>query len=200
MSTPPGTVPVRPSLASELSAKDRRRRSSHHSRLHLPAHPEDPPIPPRLVGSTLMRDMTVRPDEPHRVSWMARPEQWLDGDEFGSRLENIQSVSPTHGYSRSSSIVGTYQTRRTLRPAPLSVQSMPPPTVPAFAVAAPRATRPALLAQIETQLAALNLILPHALTLEEKFNMWDDNESVIFTTDIADAAIEIHNIRRPMTV
>lgn len=61
-------------------------RSSSRSRLHLPAHPNEPPVPPRLVGSELLRKVT-HPETHHHNS----SEVWIDGDEFGTRKGSSHS-------------------------------------------------------------------------------------------------------------
>ncbi|OSX60308.1 hypothetical protein POSPLADRAFT_1058481 [Postia placenta MAD-698-R-SB12] len=164
-------------------------RRSSRNRLHLPAHPEDPPIPPRLIGSPLLKKMTVRPDEPHLLSTKAQSELWIDGDEFGTRRRQSASPmaspplstspsSPRYGHRRSSSIVGANRSRSHSPPPTPALASPPPPVppIPSFALATPGAKRsvvrspPAHRTQI--QIPNLDLAPQYTLTSPSKSNRW----------------------------
>ncbi|KAI0353578.1 hypothetical protein OH77DRAFT_1406675 [Trametes cingulata] len=66
------------------------RRISSRSRLHLPAHLNEPPIPPRLVGSPLLEKLTHT--APASMSPKAQQQLWFDGDEFGTRTASQSSA------------------------------------------------------------------------------------------------------------
>ncbi|KZT12532.1 uncharacterized protein LAESUDRAFT_718798 [Laetiporus sulphureus 93-53] len=103
--------------------------------------------------------MTVRPDEPHILSYKAQSELWIDGDEFGTRRHENAShsaspaitnspSSPRRGHRRSPSIVGAHSPRSRSRsppPAPMVASPPPPvPPIPSFALASPGAKRSVL--------------------------------------------------------
>ncbi|KAH9938232.1 uncharacterized protein B0H18DRAFT_949643 [Fomitopsis serialis] len=129
-------------------------------RLHLPPHPEEPPIPPRLIGSPLLKRMTVRPDQPHLLSYKAQSELWIDGDEFGTRKTESAQTSPASspsspapvsprrpGHRRTPSIVVSSPRKRSHSPPPSPMPAAPPPPVPPIpssALATPGAKRATL--------------------------------------------------------
>ncbi|KAI0732999.1 hypothetical protein C8Q72DRAFT_881921 [Fomitopsis betulina] len=135
-------------------------RRTSRNRLQLPAHPEEPPIPPRLIGSPLLRRMTVRPDQPHLLSYKAQSELWIDGDEFGTRrTESAQTLSASSssstspsspkrpGHRRMPSITISPPRMRSRSPPPSPMPNLPPPPVPpipSFALATPGAKRATL--------------------------------------------------------
>ncbi|PSS35453.1 hypothetical protein PHLCEN_2v1608 [Hermanssonia centrifuga] len=93
-----------------------RRQSSRNTRLHLPQRQEDPPIPPRLVGSPLLNNLISSNKPIVRNDRVQQPEVWIDGDEFG-----------TH---RSRSNPSGADVRRSAQSAGTSI----PPPPPGFAV------------------------------------------------------------------
>ncbi|KAH9844220.1 uncharacterized protein C8Q71DRAFT_852727 [Rhodofomes roseus] len=157
--SPPPRIPSPQYMSSPLPSPrpDLPRRSSRN-RLHLPAHPEEPPIPPRLIGSPLLRQMTVRPDQPHLLSYKAQSELWIDGDEFGTRRTESTQTSPATsssspvsprrpGHRRTPSIVLSPPQTRSRSPPPSPMPSAPPPPVPPIpssAFATPGAKRATL--------------------------------------------------------
>ncbi|EMD40794.1 hypothetical protein CERSUDRAFT_80447, partial [Gelatoporia subvermispora B] len=104
------------------------------NRLHLPAHPNEPPIPPRLIGSPLLQKLTS--DSPC-TSPRAASEVWLDRDEFGTQRAHAQSRNPSSlapsgsvPLPQSSSATPQQRHRRSGSPPPSSRQYAPPPPVP----------------------------------------------------------------------
>ncbi|OCH92914.1 hypothetical protein OBBRIDRAFT_392996 [Obba rivulosa] len=83
------TPPSHMSSPQSSNAPQRPPLPHRHSRnrLHLPAHPNEPPIPPRLIGSPLLQKLTT---EPHYISPKAASEVWLDRDEFGIQRSHSQ--------------------------------------------------------------------------------------------------------------
>ncbi|CDO71298.1 hypothetical protein BN946_scf184908.g55 [Trametes cinnabarina] len=68
------------------------RRVSSRSRLHLPANLNEPPIPPRLVGSPLLEKLTnTQPSS--TITPRAQQQLWFDGDEFGTRRSGPPQLS-----------------------------------------------------------------------------------------------------------
>ncbi|KAH9951661.1 hypothetical protein B0H21DRAFT_185822 [Amylocystis lapponica] len=136
-------------------------RRSSRNRLHLPAHPDEPPIPPRLIGSPLLKKLTsTSHSEPHLLSQKVQSELWIDGDEFGIRRTadshpdlpspaSSTSSSSKRGHRRTSSVVGSPSSRsRSPPPAPLLFSPPPPvPPIPSFALAVPGARRARLRSQ-----------------------------------------------------
>ena len=57
-----------------------RRTSNRSARLHLPQRQEEPPIPPRLVGSPLLNTLLSATKQP----LTPRHDAWVDGNEFGT--------------------------------------------------------------------------------------------------------------------
>ncbi|KAI1795159.1 hypothetical protein LXA43DRAFT_67064 [Ganoderma leucocontextum] len=141
------------------------RRVSSRSRLHLPPHLNDPPIPPRLVGSPLLEKL-VHPD-PATLTPKIQKQLWFDGDEFGTRRStqlmqteesdgfpfSRSSPSPPRSPSsrrfhrRTSSIAPVARARSHSPPPPQqsSAVSIPPvPPIPSSAFNTPGAKRPVL--------------------------------------------------------
>ncbi|KAK7695935.1 hypothetical protein QCA50_000574 [Cerrena zonata] len=114
------------------------RRRSSRSRLHLPANPAEPPIPPRLIGSPLLRITNSPQSQPCYFTAKAQSELWLDGDEFGiNRKENahLQDIAPPPPASPltptgNQKRTFTKPTRRSGSPPPTPKLSSPPPPVP----------------------------------------------------------------------
>ncbi|GBE79656.1 hypothetical protein BKA93DRAFT_275606 [Sparassis latifolia] len=126
---------------------------SSRSRL-IPTQLEEPPIPPRLIGSPLLQKLTAS-HEPHVLSQKVQSELWIDGDEFGtqkSRAESSSTPSPVspasspssrRGHRRSPSVVATCRSR-SHSPPPTPQFDLPPPPVPPIplsALATPGARR-----------------------------------------------------------
>ncbi|KAI0347129.1 hypothetical protein BDW22DRAFT_1425197 [Trametopsis cervina] len=117
-----------------------------NTRLQLPTHPEDPPIPPRLVGSPLLDKLT----SPHNPSASPRP-FWIDNNEFGtssttstsnpssstnsSTSSNSPSTSPSSSSALSSSSAHDQKQNRSARraPPPEPRYTSPPPPLPPYA-------------------------------------------------------------------
>lgn len=74
---PPPAMPSPPALP--------RRASARNTRLHL--RPEEPPIPPRLIGSPLLDKLLSPTASPASKQLAAQrvQEMWIDGDEFSVR-------------------------------------------------------------------------------------------------------------------
>lgn len=110
-------------------------------RLHLPTHPHEPPVPPRLVGSELLRKVTH--PEPHHQNYS---EVWLDGDEFGTRRASSQSPMSSPALTVSSLSPGTPPTsirgsrRMQSVTLPKRARSHSPPPTPHFAYHEPALT------------------------------------------------------------
>ncbi|EKM59130.1 uncharacterized protein PHACADRAFT_249365 [Phanerochaete carnosa HHB-10118-sp] len=68
-----------------------RRASALNTRLHV--RPEEPPIPPRLIGSPLLEKLMTSPSTSPRSA----QEMWIDGDEFSVRKNGhaVLSSAPT---------------------------------------------------------------------------------------------------------
>lgn len=155
------------------------RRRSSRSRLHLPSNPAEPPIPPRLIGSPLLR-ITGAPQsqQPCYFSAKAQSELWLDGDEFGinrketAHLQDIVPPPPSSPLSSGSTInqrrTSTKCTRRSSSPPPTPKLSSPPPPVPpipASAFASPGSKRSAVRStkgKTSSHLSIPELVLPSA--------------------------------------
>ncbi|KAH9918254.1 uncharacterized protein BXZ73DRAFT_105381 [Epithele typhae] len=69
------------------------RRVSSRSRLHLPSNLNDPPIPPRLIGSPLLDKLTA--PESGALTSNIQKQLWFDGDEFGTRAAATASQVQT---------------------------------------------------------------------------------------------------------
>ncbi|EPT03713.1 hypothetical protein FOMPIDRAFT_1014557 [Fomitopsis schrenkii] len=159
--SPPRRMPSPQYMPSSLpSPRPGIPRRTSRNRLHLPAHPEEPPIPPRLIGSPLLKRMTVRPDQPHLLSYKAQSELWIDGDEFGTRRTGSAQTSPVQssssipppspkrpGHRRTPSITMSPPRVRSRSPPPSPMPNLPPPPVPPIpssALATPGAKRATL--------------------------------------------------------
>ncbi|KAI9066734.1 hypothetical protein FKP32DRAFT_1609817 [Trametes sanguinea] len=146
------------------------RRVSSRSRLHLPANLNEPPIPPRLVGSPLLEKLTsIQPSS--TISPRVQQQLWFDGDEFGTRTtgpaqsaSNSPLASPSASSSfsspngtprsaaarrarrRSPSVAYNRRTRSHSPPPPPQSSAVPPPVppIPSSAFDTPGAKRPVL--------------------------------------------------------
>ncbi|KAI0686009.1 hypothetical protein BC835DRAFT_1420728 [Cytidiella melzeri] len=97
-----------------------RRTSTRNTRLQLPSHQEEPPIPPRLIGSPLLDRLSSASN----ISSHPRP-MWLDGNEFGTSSTPVASpVAKTKRSARQS-------------PPPEPRYTSPPPPLPSFASTTP---------------------------------------------------------------
>ena len=138
----PSPQPMHTSLPPPLP-----RRVSSRTRLHLPLHPEEPPIPPRLIGSPLLQRFTATSQsQPQYMSEKAQSELWLDGDEFGTkRKENahLQVIAPPSPLLAPSTPKRSPRHRsRSPPPTPrLSTPPPPVPPVPSSALATPGAKK-----------------------------------------------------------
>ena len=84
---PAAALPAAPALP--------RRTSSHSARLHLHRQ-EEPPIPPRLVGSPLLNNL-INPHAPAAPKQPpVRRAQWIDGDEFGTASKQGAAAAPRY--------------------------------------------------------------------------------------------------------
>ncbi|TFK92185.1 hypothetical protein K466DRAFT_595423 [Polyporus arcularius HHB13444] len=137
-------------------------RMASRSRLHLPSHPGDPPIPPRLVGSVLLERLN-RPD-PVTLTPKIQKQLWFDGDEFGTQRASPvfsdestgspcssapstpRSASSRRSHRRTSSVSLACRARSHSPPPPeqLSVSIPPVPPIPSSAFDSPGAKRAAL--------------------------------------------------------
>jgi hypothetical protein len=91
-----------------------RRISARNTRLTLPARPEDPPIPPRLIGSPLLDKLNSA------YSVHAQPRaQWIDGNEFGTSSSTSTSPLENNKLKRSSRQAPPPEPRFTSPPPPL---------------------------------------------------------------------------------
>ncbi|KAH9899951.1 hypothetical protein C8Q73DRAFT_340937 [Cubamyces lactineus] len=138
------------------------RRVSSRSRLHLPQTLNEPPIPPRLVGSPLLEKLTHH--QPSTMSSKAQQQLWFDGDEFGTRrsgpaCSDSPLASPSHSPSsspttprasrrahrRSPSVAYSRRTRSHSPPPPPQSSVVPPvPPIPSSAFDTPGTRRPVL--------------------------------------------------------
>ncbi|KAI0638102.1 hypothetical protein C8Q77DRAFT_1153780 [Trametes polyzona] len=139
------------------------RRISSRSRLHLPSNLNEPPIPPRLVGSPLLEKLTHQ--QPCAISPKAQQQLWFDGDEFGTRRSGssqsellaspASSASPPstprtnssrRSHRRSPSVAYNRRTRSHSPPPPPQSTVVPPPVppIPSSAFDSPGAKRPVL--------------------------------------------------------
>lgn len=128
-----------------------RRTSTRNARLQLPTRPDDPPIPPRLVGSPLLDKLI----SPHTKSQQKQQRGiWIDGDEFGTS---------SHSPSQSPVLDATHsKTKRSQRPHPPPEPryTTSPPPLPPFASSARHSS------QHKTALAADLLPSTHRYDLE----------------------------------
>ncbi|KAI0959517.1 hypothetical protein AcW1_004321 [Taiwanofungus camphoratus] len=197
--SPPPRMPSPHLPPSPLSSPPLIPRRTSRNRLQLPPHPEEPPIPPRLVGSPLLEKFTSNsPHEPHLLSQKAQSELWIDGDEFGTRNRELSgqnpipssSASPGSGSSprrshrRSASLVP--HRARSPPPAPLSTSPPPPvPPIPSFALATPGTKRSVVYSQpaSHTQVKGPNLGMSSPLNHPSppKRNRWARGEAWIAT-------------------
>ena len=93
-----------------------RRISARNTRLQLPTRPEEPPIPPRLIGSPLLdkfNSSTTINTQPRAL--------WIDGNEFGTSTPTASPVLD--------------KPKRSARqaPPPEPRYTSPPPPLPPFA-------------------------------------------------------------------
>lgn len=164
---PPPRMPSPQLVPAALSPPVFPRRVSSRSRLHLPPHLNEPPIPPRLVGSPLLEKL-VHPD-PATLTPKIQKQLWFDGDEFGTRRSTPMRTEGSEGFpfhQCSPSPPGTPRSpssrrfhRRTPAIAPAArarshsppppqqpfAPSIPPvPPIPSSAFDAPGAKRPVL--------------------------------------------------------
>lgn len=75
-----------------------RRTSARNTRLHL--RPEEPPIPPRLIGSPLLDKLmspTASPASKQLMSPKCAQEMWIDGDEFSVRKNGAPRAAAQSG-------------------------------------------------------------------------------------------------------
>ncbi|KAI0375557.1 hypothetical protein BV20DRAFT_1032011 [Pilatotrama ljubarskyi] len=142
------------------------RRISSRSRLHLPTHLNEPPIPPRLVGSPLLEKLAHSPTP---MSPRVQQQLWFDGDEFGTRrtgtpLRDSEMASPASSSSssfspstprtaasrrarrRSPSVAYSRRKRSHSPPPPPQSSILPPPVppIPSSAFDIPGVKRPVL--------------------------------------------------------
>ncbi|KAI0677164.1 hypothetical protein C8Q78DRAFT_1073895 [Trametes maxima] len=142
------------------------RRISSRQRLHLPPTLDEPPIPPRLVGSPLLEKLT---HQPSTISPKAQQQLWFDGDEFGTRRSGpAQNDSPMasplssssssssppatprtassrRAHRRSPSVAYNRRTRSHSPPPPPQSSAVPPvPPIPSSAFDSPGARRSVL--------------------------------------------------------
>ncbi|KAJ3489702.1 hypothetical protein NLI96_g1937 [Meripilus lineatus] len=123
------------------------RRVSSRSRLQLPLHPEEPPIPPSLIGSPILQRFTSNSrTQPQYISEKAQSELWLDGDEFGAKRKetaHLQALVPPSPLlvpstpqsskrisRRHSPPLSSSRRNRSRSPPPTPRQCTPPPPVP----------------------------------------------------------------------
>ncbi|EIW62033.1 uncharacterized protein TRAVEDRAFT_70245 [Trametes versicolor FP-101664 SS1] len=157
---PPPRMPSPPLVPSPLPSRPAfPRRISSRSRLQLPSNLNEPPIPPRLVGSPLLEKLNHPP--PSTMSTKVQQQLWFDGDEFGTR--NAQCDSPLaspasssfsspgstprrRSHRRSPSVAYTRRTRSHSPPPPPQSPHAPPPVppIPSSAFDTPGAKRPVL--------------------------------------------------------
>ncbi|KAI0832338.1 hypothetical protein BC628DRAFT_303426 [Trametes gibbosa] len=162
------------------------RRVSSRSRLHLPATPDEPPIPPRLVGSPLLEKLTHKPST---MSPKVHQHLWFDGDEFGTRtstpphydspLPSSASSSPfsspraasssaRRSHRRSPSVAYNRRARSHSPPPPPLASAAPPPVppIPSSAFDTPGTKRPVLRTPPATPLRArtAQITIPDLIT------------------------------------
>ncbi|KAI9001091.1 hypothetical protein BD414DRAFT_473570 [Trametes punicea] len=139
------------------------RRVSSRSRLHLPSNLNEPPIPPRLVGSPLLEKLTHV--QPSAMSPKVQQQLWFDGDEFGTRRtgpapadsplgspvpssssSTPRSAASRRAHRRSPSIAYNRRTRSRSPPPPPQSSAVPPPVppIPSSAFDIPGVKRPVL--------------------------------------------------------
>ena len=68
-----------------------RRTSALNTRLHV--RPEEPPIPPRLIGSPLLEKLMSPQAANAGASPRSTQEMWIDGDEFSVRKNGVSVLS-----------------------------------------------------------------------------------------------------------
>ncbi|KAI0719633.1 hypothetical protein C8T65DRAFT_44477 [Cerioporus squamosus] len=113
------------------------RRISSRSRLHLPSHPGEPPIPPRLVGSPLLERLIHQ--DPATLTPKIQKQLWFDGDEFGT-----QSASPALSDASTVTVASRARSHSPPPPQQLSASIPPVPPIPSSAFDSPGARRPVL--------------------------------------------------------
>ncbi|RPD67255.1 hypothetical protein L226DRAFT_565991 [Lentinus tigrinus ALCF2SS1-7] len=140
------------------------RRVSSRSRLQLPLRPDEPPVPPRLVGSALLERL-IHPD-PATLTPKIQKQLWFDGDEFGTQRASPalsddstgstsscastpstpRSASSRRSHRRSPSVSLAHRARSLSPPPPqqLSVSIPPVPPIPSSAFDSPGAKRSTL--------------------------------------------------------
>ncbi|KAI0650354.1 hypothetical protein C8Q79DRAFT_380630 [Trametes meyenii] len=163
------------------------RRISSRQRLHLPPTLDEPPIPPRLVGSPLLEKLT---HQPSTISPKVQQQLWFDGDEFGTRRtgpaqtdspmasplssnSSSSSSSPPatprttssrRAHRRSPSVAYNRRTRSHSPPPPPPSSAVPPvPPIPSSAFDSPGARRSVLRSPPTTPSrarAAAQIIIP----------------------------------------
>ncbi|GJE84084.1 hypothetical protein PsYK624_001590 [Phanerochaete sordida] len=79
-----------------------RRASALNTRLHL--RPEEPPIPPRLIGSPLLEKLMTSPTASPRSA----QEMWIDGDEFSVRKNGHAVLSSAPSQPQGNTRYATY--------------------------------------------------------------------------------------------
>ena len=79
------TMPTPPALPPRASAPN--------TRLHL--RPEEPPIPPRLIGSPLL-DKLLSPGASPASKGLRAQDMWIDGDEFGTASKQGAAAAPRY--------------------------------------------------------------------------------------------------------
>jgi len=140
---PPPPMPSPQHLPTALPNPPPFPRRPSSRRLQLPLHQEEPPIPPRLIGSPILQRFTSPPKSNYTLSDKAHAELWLDGDEFGSRRKetaHLQHIPPPSsspllppGTPKSSSRrppQGSSRRSNSRSPPPTPKFSAPPPVPP----------------------------------------------------------------------
>ncbi|KAH8105919.1 hypothetical protein BXZ70DRAFT_1004218 [Cristinia sonorae] len=156
LSTPPPRMPSPHPVPAALPSPPHIPRRSSRSRLHPPPHSQDPPIPPRLIGSPILHRLNTMNHAPYFMSEKAHSELWLDGDEFGAKrketahLRDIPLPSPVRRVPRTSppaSPGARGSGSRSPPPTPRLASPPPPvPPIPSSAFATPGTKRSAVLA------------------------------------------------------
>ena len=178
---PPPPMPSPQLIPAALPPPPPIPRRSSRSRL-LPIRQDDPPIPPRLIGSPILHRLTTMPQTPYIMSEKAHSELWLDGDEFGAKrketahLRDIPLPSPllappipapkrAHRTSPPMSPTSRRSGSRSPPPTPRLASPPPPvPPIPSSAFSTPGAKRSAvhLSAQSPSQIHIPELSLASA--------------------------------------
>ncbi|KAI0092713.1 hypothetical protein BDY19DRAFT_990410 [Irpex rosettiformis] len=94
-----------------------RRISARNTRLQLPTRPEEPPIPPRLIGSPLLDKINSNPSPSIQPRAL-----WIDGNEFG-----MSSSTPT-----ASPVLDKPKRSARQAPPPEPRYTSPPPPLPPY--------------------------------------------------------------------